>query len=92
MWMPPLVVALNAFQMHLFLLVPAYALRDRPWSWVLYPAIAILSVRDKTMAEGTAAMMKEHEQAQAAVLIVGRAHVSGLARELVKRHNFSLMP
>jgi hypothetical protein len=87
-WLPWLAMLSLAFQLHMLALVPAYLLRKFPWSWVIHPAVAILGVRDKTMAEGTAAMLKAHDVPRAAVVIVGRAHLSGLARELIEQHQF----
>jgi len=73
------------FQAHMLLLVPAWLLRAHSWAWVLHPAIAILNVRDVLMAEGTARMMAEHPEPQAAVVVMGRAHLPGFGRELEKR-------
>jgi len=79
-----------AFQLHLFALIPALLLRKHPWSWILHPAVAILTVRDATMAEGTIAMLADHPEADAAVVVMGRAHSAGYAEQLIDRFGFTL--
>jgi hypothetical protein len=78
-----------AFQLHLLALIPALLLRKQPWSWILHPAIAILTVRDATMAEGTIAMLSDHPEADAAVVVMGRAHSAGYSRQLIDRFGFT---
>jgi hypothetical protein len=75
--------------MHLFALLLAIPLRTRSWSWVLHPFLGILSLRDELMAQGTVRMLEDHPAAEAAVVIMGRAHVPGYARILVERHGFA---
>jgi len=77
-----------AFQLHTLLLVPAWMLRRWQWSWVIHPAVAILTLRDTIMAEGTVVMLREVPGPRAAVVIMGRAHLAGYERELVEKHEF----
>jgi hypothetical protein len=76
------------FQFHCYLLLPAYALRRRPWSWFIHPGIALVTVRDSLMAAGTVRMLREHPEANSAIVVMGRAHVAGYERELLERHAF----
>jgi hypothetical protein len=85
--LPWLTLAALVFQIHMVALVPAYLLRKFSWAWLIHPAIGILGLRDKTMVEGTLAMLKLHPK-EAAVVILGRAHMTGYARELVDQHGF----
>lgn len=89
----PLAVAfayLNyAFQLHLLAIVPALLLRRFRFGWVLYPAVAILTVRDAMMAEGTVAMFADHPSPPSAVVIMGRAHSAGYERLLVERFGYT---
>lgn len=80
-----LTVIAMLFQAHMALIVPAWFLRAHSWAWVIHPAIAIVSVRDVLMADGTARMMAEHPEAKSAVVVMGRAHLPGYGRELEKR-------
>jgi len=73
------------FELHCYALLPAYVFRHRPWAWLIHPAIALLTVRDSLMAEGTLRMLREHPQATAAIVVMGRAHVAGYERELRER-------
>jgi hypothetical protein len=88
----PLANVLNlaalVFAWHLPLLIPALLLRRYAWSWILYPPIAILTVRDRTMAEGTAALLRDHPLPPALLVIMGRAHLPGYVRVLVEQHGF----
>jgi hypothetical protein len=77
------------FQGHMPFLVPALLLRGQPWSWILYPPIAILTARDRTMAEGTLAMLRAHPEPRAALIVLGRAHLRGYTRILVDEHHFA---
>lgn len=76
------------FQAHMVLLLPAWLLRAKPWHWVLHPMIAILTMRDVLMVEGTVRMLKEHPDPEAAILVMGRAHVRGVERLLITQHGF----
>ena len=84
-WLVSLVLALET---HLLLLAPAWLLRRRPWAWVVHPFLAILATRDVLMATGTLAMLAKHPAPEAAVVVMGRAHLPGYVRELVERHGF----
>lgn len=86
---PVLKTVANAFSLHLLAAAPAYALRDRPWAWMLQPAIAILTARDELLAQGTVRMLRDHPGPDAAVVVMGRAHVAGYARALVDQHGFA---
>jgi hypothetical protein len=77
-----------AFEVHMLALVPAWLLRKKSWSWVLHPGIAILTMRDATMVEGTLAMLRDHPEPRIAVVVMGRAHVRGFERILVEEHGF----
>jgi hypothetical protein len=77
-----------AFAWHMPLLIPALLLRRHAWSWILYPPIAILTVRDRTLAEGTAALLRDHPLPPAVLVIMGRAHLPGYVRVLVERYGF----
>ena len=85
---PGLKLVASAFSWHLLAGVPAYALRDRPWAWVLQPAISILTARDGLLAQGTVRMLGDHPGPDAAVVVMGRAHVAGYARTLSEHHGF----
>ncbi len=76
------------FQAHLFFMVPAILLRRFPWAWLIHPAIAIGTIRDTLLADGTVRMLREHPEPSAAVIVMGRAHIAGVERELVTRHGF----
>lgn len=77
------------FQAHMVLLLPAWFLRAESWHWMLHPMIAILTVRDQLMVEGTVKMLKDHPEPEAAVLVMGRAHVRGVERLLIEKHGFA---
>jgi hypothetical protein len=77
------------FRVHLFALLPGVAFRRRSWSWVLHPFLGILTLRDELMAQGTVRMLEDHPTVDAAVVVMGRAHVPGYARILVERHGFA---
>lgn len=79
----------SAFSFHLLASVPAYVMRDRKWAWMMQPAIAILTARDKLLADGTVRMLREHPDPEAAVVVMGRAHVAGYVRELCDNHGFT---
>lgn len=84
-WLTSVVLALEA---HLVLLGPAWVLRRRPWAWVVHPFLAILATRDVLMARGTVHMLAKHPEPEAAVVVMGRAHLTGYVRELVEHHGF----
>jgi hypothetical protein len=90
---PPLALAIvllaHLFQMHMFALIPGVALRRHSWSWVIHPFLGILTLRDELMAAGTVRMLEDHPAAQSAVVVMGRAHVSGYERILVERYGFT---
>jgi hypothetical protein len=81
-------LAAFAFGCHIPLLIPALLLRRHAWSWILYPVIAIGTVRDRTMAEGTAALLREHPLPPAVLVIMGRLHLPGYVRALVEQYGF----
>jgi hypothetical protein len=85
---PALRAITRAFQRHTLAAIPAYLLRRKSWAWMLYPALAILTARDEIMAEGIARLFRETSQDDAVVVVVGRAHLPGLARELVEKYGF----
>jgi hypothetical protein len=80
------------FQLHMLALVPGAALRRYSWSWVVHPFLGILTLRDELMAAGTVRMLEDHPEAKAAVVVMGRAHVSGYTRLLVERYGFTSPP
>lgn len=75
-----------AIELHMFALIPAFALRRYAWSWVLHPAITILTTRDAIMAEGAAKMLADHPGPEPAILVMGRAHLPGVQRLLIERY------
>ena len=85
---PWLAGAAFLFQAHMVLLLPAWFLRGESWHWMLHPMIAILTVRDHLMVDGTVRMLADHPDADAAVLVMGRAHVRGVERILIEKHGF----
>jgi hypothetical protein len=82
-----LTLAVVALEVHLLALIPAFALRRRSWSWLIHPAVGLVTTRDMLMAEGTVRMLEDHA-APAAVVVMGRAHLPGFERELVEKHGF----
>jgi hypothetical protein len=86
-----LLVAL-AFQVHLLALVPGFFLRRYAWSWVIHPFLGILTLRDELMSAGTLRMLEDHPSMREAVVVMGRAHVSGYQRLLVERHGYTSVP
>lgn len=80
-------IAMFVFNLHfLFCLPVALFFRRQPWSWMIHPFVGILSLRDVIMANGTAKMLADHPEDRTAVVVVGRAHLPGLERELVEKH------
>jgi hypothetical protein len=84
-----LVTVLIAFEAHMVLLVPAIVLRRFTWSWMIHPMIGILTLRDHLMAAGTVEMLKDHPKEKHAVVVMGRAHVSGFTRLLIEKYGFT---
>lgn len=80
------------FQLHLLALVPGFFVRRYTWSWVVHPFLAILTLRDHLMSEGTVRMLADHRGIRDAVVVMGRAHVSGYEALLVERHGFTRVP
>lgn len=78
-----------AFEVHLLLLVPAFLLRRHPWSWLIHPAVGLVTVRDALMADGTVRMLEDHPTEKTAVVVMGRAHLPGFERELLTHHGFT---
>ncbi|MEO7032586.1 MAG: hypothetical protein ABI548_02055 [Polyangiaceae bacterium] len=76
------------FELHCYALLPAWVLRRSPRAWLIHPGIALVTVRDSLMASGTLRMLREHPQANAAIVVMGRAHVAGYERELLEQHGF----
>lgn len=76
-----------SFELHMFAIIPALMLRRYRFSWIIHPAVAILTARDTIMAVGAARMFREHDDAEA-VVVMGRAHLPGFSRELVEKHGF----
>ena len=72
----------------LFFLPPALVFRRKAWSWMIHPFIAILTLRDVIMANGTVKMLADHPEDRTAVVVMGRAHLPGFERELVEKHGF----
>lgn len=88
-WLAALVTSvLFAFQVHMILLVPAIILRRFSWSWIIHPFMGILTLRDQLMAAGTVTMLADHRKEKAAVVVMGRAHVQGFTRILVRKYGF----
>jgi hypothetical protein len=82
-------LAAFGFQLHLLLLIPGALLRRHAWSWMVHPFLGILTLRDALMSLGTVQMLEDHPSAREAVVVMGRAHVSGYQRLLVERHGFT---
>jgi hypothetical protein len=80
-----------AFQVHMLLLVPGILFRRHTWSWMIHPFLGILTLRDELMAAGTVRMLDDHRGDKAAVVVMGRAHVSGYERLLVGKHGFTIV-
>jgi hypothetical protein len=71
--------------LHNFALVPAYIYRKRSWSYLIHPLVAIISARDRIMADGTEAMLAEAPEPTAAIVIMGLGHLPGYGDELTAR-------
>ena len=81
-------LAMLVIQVHALLLIPAYLLRRHRWAWLIHPALGLVTTRDMLMAEGTVQMLADHPAPDAAVTVMGRAHLRGYERELVEKHGF----
>lgn len=77
------------FQLHLLALVPGFFVRRYAWSWLVHPFLGILTLRDELMASGTLRMLEDHPSVREAVVVMGRAHVTGYERLLVERHGYT---
>ena len=84
-----LITVLVAFELHMFLLIPAAVFRRFTWSWMIHPFIGILTLRDHLMAAGTVEMLKDHPKEKHAVVVLGRAHVAGFSRLLIEKYGFT---
>jgi hypothetical protein len=82
----------QCMQLHMALLIPAWLLRERPWAFWLHPLLGILSVRDRLMADGIAAMTLAHPDAETALVIMGRAHVPGVDKLLLANRFVRVAP
>lgn len=82
-----MLVALG-FQLHLIALVPGFLLRRYAWSWMIHPFLGILTLRDQLMSAGTLRMLEDHPKMNEAVVVMGRAHVSGYQALLVEKHGY----
>lgn len=83
-WLALLWVPFGLLQMHFMLtIVPAVLLRTQPWSHWINPVVAILGLRDATMARGTLAMLAEHTEPDCVVVLMGRAHLAGYCRRMM---------
>jgi hypothetical protein len=78
-----------AFQVHMYALIPGFFVRRYSWSWLVHPFLGILGPRDALMAAGTVRMLEDYSAPGAAVVVMGRAHVSGYERLLVERYGFT---
>lgn len=88
-WLATLITVLAAlFQLHLVMLVPGFLLRRHPYSWLIHPFLGILTPRDILMSAGTVQMLADYPKDTSAVVVMGRAHVSGYERLLVEKHGF----
>jgi hypothetical protein len=90
---PPVAAAITSlawlFQVHMVVGLPlAIVLRRQSWSWMIHPFLGILSIRDDLMVAGTVRMLEEHPDIPSAVVVMGRAHVSGYTRRLIEQHGF----
>lgn len=84
-WLSGLWLPVSLVQAHFTLtIVPAVLLRRRHWSGWINPAVAILGLRDATMARGTREMMERHPEATTAVVVMGRAHLDGYGQNLIE--------
>lgn len=93
---PPLAAVITVaaffFQVHLLALVPGFMLRRYSWSWLIHPFLGILTLRDQLMTAGTVRMLADHPAKREAVVVMGRAHVSGYEALLVELHGYTRVP
>ena len=82
----------RGFQVHLLALVPGFFVRRYAWSWMVHPFLGILTLRDELMCKGTLRMLEDHPSAHEAVVVMGRAHVTGYQRLLVEHHGYTSVP
>lgn len=85
---PALTWAATAFEAHFLALFPALAARRWKWSWLVHPAVGLVTTRDPLLAQGAVRMLREHPEPRVALVIMGRAHLPGFERELVENHGF----
>jgi Fe2+ transport system protein FeoA len=86
---PFFIAFLGLLELHLIVALPlALALRRRKWGWLVLPVVAILTARDELMAWGTVKMLEDNPGTDPALVIMGRAHVRGVERELVTKYGF----
>lgn len=76
------------FQLHFLMLVPGYFFRRQSWSWIIHPFLGILTLRDILMSAGTVRMLEDHPREKSAVVVMGRAHVTGFEHLLVEKYGF----
>ncbi len=92
---PPFAAAIAfaalGFQLHMLALVPGFLLRRYSWSWIIHPFLGILTLRDELMSAGTVRMFEDHPRIRHAVVVMGRAHVSGYSRLLVERYGYTVV-
>lgn len=81
-------LAALVFQAHLLALIPGILVRRFRWSWIVHPFLGILTLRDHLMALGTVRMFEDHPSERCAVVVMGRAHLPGYTRLLVKQHGY----
>ncbi|MDB4937888.1 MAG: hypothetical protein JWP87_4860 [Labilithrix sp.] len=80
------------FQVHLLALIPGFLVRRKTWSWVVHPFLGILALRDELMSEGTVRMLEDHPSMREAVVVMGRAHVTGYEARLVEQYKYTRVP
>lgn len=85
-------LAALGFQLHLLALIPGFFLRRHTWSWAIHPFLGILTLRDSLMSDGTVRMLADHPSMPEAVVVMGRAHVSGYSANLIEHHGFVSVP
>ena len=78
-----------AFHVHMFALIPGIIVRRHSWSWLIHPFLGILTLRDELMAAGTVRMLEDYPPKGPAVVVMGRAHVTGYERLLVEQYGFT---
>lgn len=89
-WLAALIAGVAiAFQAHMLMLIPAFFFRRQTWSWLLHPFLGILTLRDHLMVDGTVRMFADHPRQRTAVVVMGRAHVSGYSTILVEKHGYT---